>query len=113
MSGLASVEFFRDVDEATLDEITQRADKRKYRAGTRLVSELEPGADVFVVLSGEAEVSVEGQQDDKLVLGTLSAGSAFGEMSSLTGELRSATVTAKSDVEALRSEEHTSELQSH
>jgi CRP-like cAMP-binding protein len=100
VSELASVEFLRDVDEATLGEIAQRADKRKYRAGTRLVSELEPGADVFVILSGEAEVSVEGQ-DDKLVLGTLSAGSAFGEMSSLTGELRSATVTAKTDVEAL------------
>jgi CRP-like cAMP-binding protein len=100
VSELASVEFLRGVDEATLDEIASRADKRKYRAGTRLVSELESGADVFVILTGEAEVSVEGQ-DDKLVLGTLSAGHAFGEMSSLTGELRSATVTAKTDVEAL------------
>jgi len=100
MTSLAAVEFLRDVDEATLEEITRRANKRTYRAGTRLVSELEPGADVFVILSGDAEVSVEGQ-DDKLVLGTLTAGNAFGEMSSLTGELRSATVTAKSNVEAL------------
>ncbi|HEY2366949.1 MAG TPA: cyclic nucleotide-binding domain-containing protein [Polyangiaceae bacterium] len=100
MSDLESVEFLRDVDEATLGEIAARADKRKYRAGARLVSELESGADVFVILTGEAEVSVEGQ-DDKLVLGTLAAGNAFGEMSSLTGELRSATVTAKTDVEAL------------
>ena len=100
MSDLSSVEFLRDVDEATLGEIAARADKRKYRAGTRLVSELEPGADVFVILAGDAEISVEGQ-DDKLVLGTLGAGHAFGEMSSLTGELRSATVTAKTDVEAL------------
>jgi CRP-like cAMP-binding protein len=100
VSDLESVEFLRDVDEATLGEIAARADKRKYRAGARLVSELESGADVFVILTGEAEVSVEGQ-DDKLVLGTLAAGNAFGEMSSLTGELRSATVTAKTDVEAL------------
>jgi hypothetical protein len=35
------------------------------------------------------------------VLGKLSAGTAFGEMSSLTGELRSATVTATEDVEVL------------
>jgi CRP-like cAMP-binding protein len=97
---LGDVEFLRDVDAATREEIAARAEKRSYRAGARLVSELESGADVFVIVSGEAEISVEGN-DDKLVLGTLSRGSAFGEMSSLTGELRSATVTAKTDVEAL------------
>lgn len=98
---LREVEFLRDVDEETLSEIAARASRRTYRAGARLVSELEPGADVFVVLSGEAEVSVEGQNGERQVLGVLGRGGAFGEMSSLTGELRSATVSAKSDVDAL------------
>jgi CRP/FNR family cyclic AMP-dependent transcriptional regulator len=98
---LREVEFLRDVDEETLAEIAARASRRTYRAGARLVSELEPGADVFVVLSGEAEISVEGQNGERQVLGVLGRAGAFGEMSSLTGELRSATVTAKSDVEAL------------
>ncbi len=98
---LREVEFLRDVDDETLSEIASRAARRRYRAGARLVSELEPGADVFVVLSGEAEISVEGQNGDRQVLGVLGRAGAFGEMSSLTGELRSATVTAKSDVDAL------------
>lgn len=98
---LREVEFLRGVDEETLAEIAARAQKRTYRSGARLVSELEPGADVFVLLSGEAEVTVEGQTGERQVLGVLARGGAFGEMSSLTGELRSATVIAKSDLEAL------------
>jgi hypothetical protein len=65
------------------------------------VSELESGADVFVVLRGQAEVSLQARRGEKEVLGTLGPGSAFGEMSSLTGELRSASVVAQGDVEAL------------
>ncbi len=97
---LREVELFRDVDEAALADVASRGQRRSYAAGTRLVTELEPGADVFIVLSGEADVSVEGQQGARAMLRTLSRGAVFGEMASLTGELRSATVTAKSDVEA-------------
>ena len=98
---LREVEFLKDVDDETLEEVASRAQKRTYRAGARLVSELEPGADVFVLLSGQAEISVEGQTGEREMLGVLERGNAFGEMSSLTGELRSATVIAKSDLEAL------------
>ena len=58
--------------------------------GDRIVSELESGADVFVLASGEAEVSSTAPASAS-VLGKLGPGGAFGEMSSLTGELRSAT----------------------
>ncbi len=98
---LREVAFLREVDDEALEEISARATRRTYRAGARLVSELESGADVFVILSGEAEISVEGQRADREVLGAIKRGGAFGEMSSLTGELRSATVIAKTDVDAL------------
>ncbi len=101
VEALRAVKFLSAVDDAALNELAARARHRSFRAGATLVSELEPGADVFVVLSGNAEVSVEGQAGERDVLGTLERGAAFGEMSSLTGELRSATVTAKTDVEAL------------
>ena len=65
------------------------------------MSELESGADVFVLLEGRSEVSVEPRGAERRVLCTLTPGAAFGEMSSLTGELRSATVTAVTDVEVL------------
>src|SRR5579864_3287967 len=98
---LRRVEWLADLDDATLLEIARRARRARYGAGARIVCELDAGADVFVVASGEAEVSVEPRAGDKRVLGTLGEGGAFGEMSSLTGELRSATVTAKGDVECL------------
>ncbi len=54
-----------------------------------LVREGRPGHHFYVVCSGYAEVSLEGRR-----LGVLSEGSAFGELSLLTGEPRSATVRA-------------------
>ena len=98
---LREVAFLRDVDDEALAEIAARATRRSYAAGERLVSELESGADVFVVQSGEAEISVEGARGEREVLGVLARGGAFGEMSSLTGELRSATVIATTNVDAL------------
>ncbi len=98
---MREVTFLHDVDDEALSEIAARAMRRSFSKGARLVSELESGADVFVVLGGEAEVSVEGQRGEREVLGVLTRGHAFGEMSSLTGELRSATVIAKTNVDAL------------
>lgn len=98
---LRKVSFLEPLDDATLGELLVRASRRRYARGATMVSELEPGADVFVILSGEATVTVDARGGERKVLGTLQEGSAFGEMSSLTGELRSATVTAAEEVEAL------------
>ncbi len=98
---LAKVPFLSVLDADTRAELATRGDTRTYSDGARLVSELEPGADVFVILEGKAEVSVEPRKGEREVVTVLGPGGAFGEMSSLTGELRSATVTAKGSVTAL------------
>jgi CRP-like cAMP-binding protein len=98
---LRKVPFLAHVDDAALGDLAKRAGVRRYVKGARIVSELESGADVFVIVKGRAEVSVDARAGERRVLGELDAGSAFGEMSSLTGELRSATITATTDVEAL------------
>jgi CRP-like cAMP-binding protein len=98
---LARVPFLASLDAETLAEVAARATRRSYQAGDRIVAELEAGSDVYLVASGEAEVSVDCTGGDRRVLGKLGPGGAVGEMSSLTGELRSATVTAVSDVEVL------------
>jgi CRP-like cAMP-binding protein len=101
VQALAKVPYLAGLDDETLAEIAASATQRRYPAGSRIVAELEPGADVFVLLSGEAEISVDCAVGDRHVLGTIGPGGAFGEMSSLTGELRSATVTALTDAEVL------------
>ena len=98
---LRKVDYLSCLDDETLGELAARAKKARYAPGERIVCELDAGADVFVVTRGRAEISVEPRAGDKQVLGTIEAGGAFGEMSSLTAELRSATVTALEDVEVL------------
>lgn len=98
---LKRVAFLAGLDDETLRELGQRSRRGRWARGTRIVSELESGADVFVLLAGDAEVSIEARRGQKETLGRLGPGAAFGEMSSLTGELRSATVMALDDTEAL------------
>lgn len=98
---LRNVEFLAPLDDETLAELAARARVARYAAGEAIVGELEPGADVFLLVAGCAEVVVEPHGGARRVLHTLSPGSAFGEMASLTGELRSATVIATDDVELL------------
>ena len=95
------VPFLASVDDDTLRELARRGRRARYGKGARIVSEQESGADVFIVLSGEAEASLETVRGARETLGRFGAGGAFGEMSSLTGELRSATVMAVSEVETL------------
>jgi CRP-like cAMP-binding protein len=98
---LRRVDFLHALDDEILVEIASRARRVRYAKGDCVVSELEAGADVFIVLDGEAEVSVEPRAGARCVLGGCKPGGAFGEMSSLTGELRSATVTALTNLEVL------------
>lgn len=98
---LRKVPMLAKVDDETLAELYTRTRRQTYAAGSTIVSELEAGADVFIVVRGAAEVSVDTSRGDRQVVGELGPGSGFGEMSSLTGELRSATVTATTEVEAL------------
>jgi CRP-like cAMP-binding protein len=98
---LRRVEFLAPLDDATLNELVDHGRIERFSTGDRIVSALEAGADVFVMLGGRAEVIVEPRGGVQRVLHTLGPGSAFGEMASLTGELRSATVIATGDVELL------------
>jgi len=98
---LRCVDYLSTLDDGALAGIAARARVHRYVKGARIVSELESGADVFVIAEGRAEISVDAQRGEKQVLGTIGEGDAFGEMSSLTGELRSANVTALTDVRAL------------
>jgi len=98
---LRRVEFLAVLEEEALSELCARSRRVRYRPGERILGELEAGADVFVVMEGRVEVSVESGAGGRYRLGELQPGAAFGEMSSLTGELHSASVDAITEVEAL------------
>ena len=69
-----------------------------FAAGEAIVRQGEEGSSMFVVLRGAVVVVLEpsGQQ-----VAAIEAGGFFGEMSMLTGDPRTATVRAATDVQAL------------
>ena len=69
-----------------------------FEAGQVIVREGEPGASMFVVRRGETAVTVAGTGGE---LARHGEGGFFGEMSLLTGDPRTATVTAVTDCELI------------
>ena len=90
---LKKVPLFADLDERELGQIAGSMRERTFSAGDTVTQEGAGGAGFFVVESGEAAVSVDGEPR-----GTIGAGDYFGEIALLTGSDRTATITATSDL---------------
>jgi CRP/FNR family transcriptional regulator, cyclic AMP receptor protein len=90
---LKKVPLFADLDDRELEQIASSMRERTFGAGDTVTQEGAGGAGFFVVESGEAEVTVEGQPR-----GTIGPGDYFGEIALLTGSDRTATIKATSDL---------------
>ena len=93
---LGGVSLFSSCSKAELRRIGSLSDELEVPAGRVLTRQGETGREFFVVLDGEAEVSLGGRKT-----ATIGAGSSFGEMSLFDQGPRSATVTAASDMRLL------------
>ena len=102
LEALRRVGWLSGLDAASLDRLGDVADRAAFAPGETLVAELEPGDDLLVILDGSARVTVRACLDAPRELGTLGPGDACGEISLITHQLRSATVTAATAIEALR-----------
>jgi CRP-like cAMP-binding protein len=69
--------------------------------GDIIVTEGEPGASLFLIISGDVLLFVRNPEGRNIEVGRLSEGAFFGEMSVLSGKPRNATITAGSRVEML------------
>ena len=70
---------------------------RRYGYPERIVCQGEPGDSLFVIASGEGVVSVATAENPRLEIARLGVGDVFGEMSLLTGEPRSTTVSVEEE----------------
>lgn len=96
---LKSTPFFAEVlDDAELEMLAARAHFVGFQKGATPVEEDGAGHAMFVIASGEASVTVLGDDHPVAKLGP---GDIFGEMSLLTGARRSATVTALTPLETV------------
>ena len=71
--------------------------ERQYAPGETIVQEGERSSSMFLIESGSVAVSIRGAMGERRDLTVLDAGAAFGEISLLTGEPRTATVRAVSE----------------
>jgi len=92
LSGLKR--FFGDFDAGTLERIFGAFEWLEVSAGEMVFDEGAPGEDMFFLVSGRVRATVDSSGPRRTVVGEMFRGEAIGEMALITGELRTARVTA-------------------
>jgi len=90
---LSRVPIFESCSKKELQTIAKQVREITHEAGHVIAAEGEPGAGLFVIDSGEADVTIGGR-----TVNHMKAGEFFGEMALLDGGPRTATVTATTDI---------------
>lgn len=88
------VDLFRDLEPETRDRIAAAMRPRLVKPGETIMREGESGDSIFVVELGAIEVAMGMGDRGPRTMARLGTGDFFGEMSLLTGDPRSATLTA-------------------
>jgi small-conductance mechanosensitive channel/CRP-like cAMP-binding protein len=97
-AALGAVAILAPLSDEQRAELARRSRLREYAAGEAIVRQGAAGSSMFVIQDGEAVVTLAAPRRE---VAHLKAGDFFGEMSLLTGDPRSATVTAVTDCAVL------------
>jgi CRP/FNR family transcriptional regulator, cyclic AMP receptor protein len=90
---LKRVPLFADLDRRELQQVARLFKERRFPQGETVMKEGLGGAAFFVIESGEATVSIRGDERARL-----KAGDYFGEIALIDEGARTATVTAATDL---------------
>jgi len=102
---LRGVDLFTVLSEEELNELAERLQYAPFARGDVITKQGNVAHWLYVIMFGEAEVRFEPEHGAAAQhISTLRPGQFFGEMALLTGDTRSATVVAKTDVECYRLE---------
>jgi CRP/FNR family cyclic AMP-dependent transcriptional regulator len=93
---LRSVSLFRGVTDAELAEISKVTTELELDEGTVMATQGASAREAFVILSGTAEVTVDGKK-----VADVGPGECVGEVALLDSGVRSATVTAATPMRVL------------
>jgi cAMP-dependent protein kinase regulator len=93
---LGTVPMFSGLSEKVLKRIDSHLDDLSVQPGRVLTQQGRGSDEAFIVVDGEAEVSVDGD-----VVATSGVGEMIGEMGVLHNKARSATVTARTPMKLL------------
>ncbi len=88
---LRPIPLFSSLSQRQLKRLALNFKEREFRPGTSMVRQGHmSGVDFFVIVEGEASVSVDGKE-----VARLGPGDHFGELALISERVRSATVTAE------------------
>ena len=91
---MATSPLFRPFNRMQQRDLLRRFTSHDVAPGTVVIREAEQGRGLFVVLSGELDVSRRGADGEPVALGALRTGEVFGEMALLRNAPTTATVVA-------------------
>jgi CRP-like cAMP-binding protein len=90
---LQQIDLFEDLDRKELRALANSFKERTFGAGETVVSEDKGGVGFFVIDEGQAKVTIRG--DERATLGP---GDHFGEIALIDEGVRTATVTAETEL---------------
>src|SRR2546421_11742054 len=96
---LSGGDLFTALSEDEMNEIAEQLQYAPFARGDVITKQGSVAHWLYLIMFGEAEVRYEPEHSAPQLISTLRAGQFFGEMALLTGDARSATVVAKTDVE--------------
>lgn len=96
---LAENDFCCGLDDAEIERLTTAAKAASAKAGERVVSVGDPATSVFLLVRGQVSVTIDLPDEEHARLATCSAGMAFGQMALVGDRVRTADVTADTDIE--------------
>jgi CRP-like cAMP-binding protein len=99
---LNAVQLFAGVSDAEKADIAERLQYAPFARGDIITKQGNTAHWLYILAFGEAEVLYEPPHGGRQVIGAVHPGEFFGEMALISGEARSATVVAKTDVECYR-----------
>jgi small-conductance mechanosensitive channel/CRP-like cAMP-binding protein len=101
IEALGSVDLFRGLPEDTRRSLAGELAHTPFGRGEAITREGENDDGLYMIVGGEAAVRIGSGRDEREVARLL-PGQFFGEMSLMTGEARTATVVATTDMECYR-----------
>jgi len=98
---LRSLKIFNQLDVAAIQSVVERLTQVSLSKGQTLFQQGDQGNALYVLVSGLARVSMSSADGPEVLLHHLQPGECTGEMALLTGQPRTATVSAEEDSQLL------------
>lgn len=92
---LERVPFFEGLDDRLARKVADHALLLQFMPGQVICQQGDYEETFYILLSGEVEVTTRTQKEEIVLLATLAKGEFFGEMGPLSGQPRTATISAK------------------